>query len=307
VKARRSFRVKPLRDGDPFLWKERHFSGRLPVLEGGVAWGCVVAVISVFLGVVGITLFAGILIKISEREYPAEVINLSLRMFVTGTILGLAPVVGLRAAGSVTKERQQQTLLSLLTIPESRNRILVAKWLAPLMGVRWWLLALAIAIVLAVFTGGVHPFGAIAACCYLVGFVPFANSLGLWLSLRCTSSLRAVTIFFAVMAILFIGPPIFGTLFRASITLISGDSATGMLSEQFLDNVNPLVGLWRSLVNWSDFGMDVAPMGNGRPTTNRPDAAWAPLISTLVIGMLYTAGAAIFGGLAAMRFQRETV
>jgi hypothetical protein len=48
-------------------------------------------------------------------------------------------------------------------------------------------------------------------------------------------------------------------------------------------------------------------MGNGRPTTNRPDAAWAPLISTLVIGMLYTAGAAIFGGLAAMRFQRETV
>lgn len=307
IKARRSFRVKPLRDGDPFLWKEKYFSGRLPVLESGIAWGCVVAVISVFLGVVGITLFAGILITISENQYPAEVINFSLRLFVTGTILGLAPVVGLRAAGSVTKERQQQTLLSLLTIPESRNRILFAKWLAPLMSVRWWLISLAIALVLAVFTAGVHPFGAIAACCYLVGFVPFANSLGLWLSLRCKSSLSAMLIFFAVMAILFIGPPIFGTLFRAAITLISADSAMGMLYEQFLDSINPLVGLWQSLVNWSDFGINPMPIGRSSPLNPHPDTTKARLISTLVIGMLYTAGTAIFAWLSVVRFKRETV
>lgn len=307
VRARRSFSVKPLRDGDPFLWKEKHFSGRLPVLEGGVAWGCIIAVLSVFLGGIAIALFAGVLVKIAEGQYPADIINGCLRTYVAGAILGLAPIVGLRAAGSIAKERQQQTLLSLLTIPEARSRILFAKWLAPIHGVRWWLASLVICIFVAVFTGGVHPLGAVAACCYLVGFVPFANSLGLWLSLRCTSSLRAMTIFFAVIAALFIGPPIFGTLFRAALGLVAADSAAGLLYEQFLDNVNPLVGLWRSLVNWSDFYGNEAWMNGQRQSVDRSAAAYAQLISTVVIGGLYAAFAALFGWLALRRFERETV
>ena len=79
VRARRAFTVPPLRDGDPFLWKERHFSGRLPVLESGVAWGCAVSVIVAFLGLLAIILFAGILVKVLNGQMPGEIARRSVR------------------------------------------------------------------------------------------------------------------------------------------------------------------------------------------------------------------------------------
>jgi ABC-type transport system involved in multi-copper enzyme maturation permease subunit len=303
VRARRTFSVTPLRDGDPFLWKERYFSGRLPVLESGVAWGCTIAVITVFLAIIAVGLASGVLVKLAEGQFPGDVINGFLKFFIVGTILGLAPTMGLRACGAVSKERQQQTLLSLLTIPEARRRILFAKWLAPIYSARYWLIAIAGAIGVSLFTGGVHPLGVVAGGAYLVGFVPFAVSFGLWLSLRCTTTTRAMTVFFAVLVGLVLGPPIFGTLFRAALGLLGSDSAAGQLYEQFLDNVNPIVGLWKSFVNWSDF--DAATVY--RRGVNVANPVYANLISNTVIGGLYLAAAALFGWRAAVRFERETV
>jgi ABC-type transport system involved in multi-copper enzyme maturation permease subunit len=291
VRARRSFTVPLLRDDDPFLWKERYFSGRLPMMESGVAWGCAISVIVVFLSVLGISLVAGVLVKVLEGQLPGEVVNGCMRVFVVGTVIGLAPVIGLRAAGSVAKERQQQTLLSLLGVPEARSRILFAKWLAPFLGVRYWLVAIGLSILFSLVTGGLHPLGVIAGTFYLLGFLPFANSFGLWLSVRCQSSTRASAIYIGTMLALLIGPPIFGTLFRAVIQ-ISFNSEVGQMAEFFLDNVNPVVGIWQAFTGWREF--------------QTSDESLKMLITITFIGLFYLLAAAVFGLAAKATFERET-
>lgn len=299
VRARRAFTVPPLRDGDPFLWKERFFSGRLPVLESGVAWGCAISVIVSFLSVLGIVLVAGVLIQVLNEKWPGEIINWCLRVFVVGTVIGLAPVLGLRAAGAVSKERQQQTLLSLLVVPESRSRILWAKWLAPLYGGRYWFFALLAAIGLSLFSGGLHPLGVVAGVVYLCGFLPFANSFGLWLSVTCRSGTRAASWFISVMLALVIGPPLFGTLFRATFQILSNTSS-GSLAESFFDNVNPIVGLWQGFAGWEEVTGDKL-----EPFAAR-GSALPHLVSDTIIGGGYALAAAYFGWRAKVVFDQET-
>jgi ABC-type transport system involved in multi-copper enzyme maturation permease subunit len=299
VRARRAFTVPPLRDGDPFLWKERFFSGRLPVLESGVAWGCAISVIVAFLSIISLVLVAGVLIQLLSEKWPGEVINWCLRMFVVGTVIGLAPVLGLRAAGAVAKERQQQTLLSLLGVPEARSRILRAKWVAPLFGCRYWFIALAAAIGLSLLTGGVHPLGAVAGVIYLGGFLPFANSFGLWLSVRCHTGTRAASWFIGVMLALVVAPPLFGTLFRATFQILSS-SGDGGLAESFFDNVNPIVGLWRAFAGWDEV------TGARYDPFSAHGTALPHLVSDSIIGLAYGVGALLLGYAAKAAFDRET-
>lgn len=292
--------MPPLRDGDPYLWKERYFSGRLPMMESGVAWGCAIAVIVVFVSVIGISLVAGVLVKILEGKLPGDVVNGCMRVFVVGTVIGLAPVIGLRAAASVAKERQQQTLISLLSVPEARSRLLFAKWLAPFFGVRYWLAAIAISILLSLITGGLHPLGVLAGTIYLAGFLPFVNSYGMWLSVTCRTGTRAASIFIGTMLALLIGPPIFGTLFRTIIQIMS-DSATGSFAEHFLDNVNPVVGIWQAFAGWREVSATQWDAGTWR--TNNLSLTLLATIS--LIGIVYGLGALWFGWRANVQFERE--
>lgn len=302
VRARRAFTVPPLRDGDPFLWKERHFSGRLPVLESGVAWGCTISIIVTFISVLCIVLLAGILVNILKGQLPGEVVNWCLRIFVTGTIIGLAPVIGLRAASSIAKERQQQTLLSLLGVPEARSRLLIAKWLAPLYGVRYWFIALAGSIIFALVMGGLHPLGVIAGSAYLAGFLPFANSFGLWLSVRSKTGTRAATIFLSTMLALVIGPPIFSTLFRAVFQIFSGMS-NGLLAEHILDHINPIYGLWNAFADWNQVSITSAVSNSGQSDLGPISI----MFTDTIIGVGYLALAAWFYWRAQIAFERETV
>ena len=273
----------------------------MPVLESGVAWGCALTIITTFLSVIIIFLVAGVLVQILNSRMPGEWVKYCMRVFCVGTIIGLAPVIGLRAASAVAKERQQQTLLSLFVIPEARSRILLAKWIAPLYGVRYWLVALAAAIIVTLFSGGIHPLGVIAGLAYLLGFVPFANSFGLWLSVICKTGTRAATVFLSTMLALMIGPPIFGTLFRALLQVVS-DTTYGVLAENFLDNVNPVVGIWRAFADWKDVeGFDGLVNGQPGKVTAIP-----ALLADTVIGFFYMLAAIGFGWRAKTIFDRET-
>lgn len=297
VKARRTFTVPSLKERDPFLWKERYFSSRLPVLESGVAWGCAIAVIATFLTLLIISLIAGVLVRLLDGQNPGYVINYCLRFFVVGSVLGLAPVIGLRAALAVARERQQQTLLSLLMVPEARHRLLWAKWLAPMIGVRYWLIGLASAIVLALITGGLHPFGIVAGVCYLGGFLPFANSYGLWLSVRCHSGTRASTIFLGTMIGLIVAPTILAVLTRATLQSFTDDPSAS-LSQAFITNLNPVVGLWDVFVGWEDFE---------QTTYRNPEQrSLSTVITGILIGLIYALLALFFGYEAKRRFDRES-
>jgi ABC-type transport system involved in multi-copper enzyme maturation permease subunit len=104
------------------------------------------------------------------------------------TILAAA----VRAASSVSGEREQETLDSLLASPLETQQILLAKWLGSLWSIRWGALWLAIVWLVGIFMGGLNliilPWLVLA---WLV-YAAFFASLGLWFSVRTNKTLTAM-------------------------------------------------------------------------------------------------------------------
>jgi ABC-type transport system involved in multi-copper enzyme maturation permease subunit len=192
------FRWKRPRVSDlPMLWKELHIEGGLCL--HWVAWLIVLLIMATTL-----IPAVGIMIQYPGRDvYRASSIfwtdnRLAMEINVwarsvtaaVGSLTLLA--VAVRAATCISGERDRQTFDSLLTTPMSASEMLAAKALGNVAAIRlawiWlgsvWLLALA--------TGGLHPF----ALPFLLGawliYAFFASMLGCWFSIVSRSSQRAI-------------------------------------------------------------------------------------------------------------------
>jgi ABC-type transport system involved in multi-copper enzyme maturation permease subunit len=115
-------------------------------------------------------------------------------------VLGLAGV-GVRAATSVRGEHDRDTMTSLLTSPLTSESILFAKWLGSVLSMRWVALWLGLIWLLGLALNGLHPFALpllVFACVVYAGAMA---SIGLWYSVVCRTSLRAIlaTLFTAVL------------------------------------------------------------------------------------------------------------
>jgi ABC-type transport system involved in multi-copper enzyme maturation permease subunit len=112
---------------------------------------------------------------------------------VTGTIVASLMLVGVavRAAGSISGERERQTLDGLLTSPLQSHDLLFGKWLGSLLGVRraWYWLGLIWGIGLV--TGGLHPAALMLAFVAWLVYASCLAGVGLWFSISCRTSLRA--------------------------------------------------------------------------------------------------------------------
>ncbi len=100
--------------------------------------------------------------------------------------------VAVRAASGLSGERDRQTLDSLLTSPLGSFAILFAKWLGSLLSVRWGWLWLGLVWGAGVLLGSLHPL----AVPVLIGawwvYAALLAVIGLWFSLICSTSLRAM-------------------------------------------------------------------------------------------------------------------
>jgi ABC-type transport system involved in multi-copper enzyme maturation permease subunit len=100
--------------------------------------------------------------------------------------------VAVRAAGSISGERDKQTLDDLLTTPLDSDSILFAKWLGSLLSVRWTWLWLGLVWMAAGFVTALNP----VAVPLMVGawfvYAAFLACLGLWFSMVCRTTLRAI-------------------------------------------------------------------------------------------------------------------
>jgi hypothetical protein len=302
VVARRPFRVPLLGERDPFFWKERYFTTRLPVLETGLVQSCATLIVVTFVIVLAMILFFGLLAKLSRGDSPGEVVLVVSRVYLTVAALTIAPLVGIRAAGSVVRERQRQTLLSLLTLPDARGSILKAKWLAPLHWVRYALYSFPAVAVFGLITTGIHPLGAIVGTLYLVGFVPFVNSLGLWLSINAPNTTRANTLLIVTLLGLCLVPLFVGVVAQS---FLPGhvDPTTVEVVERTAYSFSPPVGLWTAFVGWDD--MNRSTDYAYRQVNNRVMPGGAEVIGGTVAGFVYLAAAGVLYGLARRRFERE--
>ena len=99
--------------------------------------------------------------------------------------------VAWRAGASIARERQQQTLETLLLLPVERREILTAKLLGCLMRGWPWLALLFGVLAFGTLIGAYHPFSAVLLALAPWPMIFFIATLGLLLSIGMRTVLRA--------------------------------------------------------------------------------------------------------------------
>jgi ABC-type transport system involved in multi-copper enzyme maturation permease subunit len=233
----RGFFVPMLEDDtNPYLWKERYFSARFSFNVHGAVWGCVVSLILSTLFIIGMLLFISVLENIDRNsKNPTSPIMLLVRLVVTCGAMFVILVTGVRTAMSLVREREKQTLEGLLTIPEDRANILIAKWFNTLRSQFPLLIAALLLEFLGFVSASVSIFGTVMVILHLIAGVLFANTLGLWLSWRCRSGTVAVVWWLSLLMLISIAPVILQSV-AAALQL---DHLASLL--RF---ASPPVGLW---------------------------------------------------------------
>ncbi len=135
-----------------------------------------------------------------RRRLAREMNSVQVRFVGTCVACFLLLAVAVRAAGSITGERERQTLGSLLTTPLGSDAILFGKWLGSILSVRLAWLWLGTITFLGLVTGGLHVLALPGLLLAWAVYAAFLATLGLWFSTVCRTTLRAVlsTVFSAV-------------------------------------------------------------------------------------------------------------
>lgn len=182
----------------PMLWKEVR-------IEAGLKFGWFGRIAVGIL--VGLTFVPVVMIfhyELIDRNPPfifdpnlwrrlAESVNVWLRavnvLISTLMLLGVA----VRASGSVSGERDRDTLTSLMTTPLTSREIFWAKWIGSIYSIRAFLLWLAVVWLIGLVTRAVQLWAIpLQIICWLAP-AAFIAGLGLYLSAHCKSTLRATT------------------------------------------------------------------------------------------------------------------
>jgi ABC-type Na+ efflux pump permease subunit len=182
----------------PLWWKERYFGG------GTSRFLRLLALVPPWLWVAVVTTAAMVVLATWPGQHVHQRANQMARLGGLGLLGILVMAVGLSCAGSVPKERQQQTLTDLLMVPRTRRHILGAKWYAGLFrgfGVAWGILAL---LIFGVLSEGLSWAAVPLLLLAVVVYGAFAASLGLYLGVRCQTVMRASNLWM-LCALLIVG------------------------------------------------------------------------------------------------------
>jgi ABC-type transport system involved in multi-copper enzyme maturation permease subunit len=113
--------------------------------------------------------------------------------------------VAARASTSISGERERDTLDALLAAPLRSHDILFGKWLGSLLSVRWVWLWLGAIWLVAIANGGLHPLAVPLSIIIWLVYASFLAGLGLWFSIVCRTSLRALFYTLGAAALLYGG------------------------------------------------------------------------------------------------------
>lgn len=188
----------------PMLWKETfaepglrfHMLGRIVIaILFAVSMGPAVSIIGQFLFDLYHQGRGPSATALAQRFYlwnhMAENMNIWVRITATGVACLMLLGVAVRAASSVSGERDRQTLDGLLTSPLSCEDILFAKWLGCILSMRLGWLWLGMIWALGIVAGGLQVW---AVPLLVVGWLVYATlfaGIGLWYSINCGTTLRA--------------------------------------------------------------------------------------------------------------------
>src|SRR5262249_49874215 len=199
---------RPPVGADALLWKEMYVEPNLGA--AGPVHPLVVIGIGVMLLLIGVSAWSPT--SASHGEFSSSV-----QSWVRGLGLALGFIsfllIALSAASRVTRERERQTLDSLLTLPHTYGAILFAKWLASILTGRrlWWVLVGLW--VMSLLVGGLSLWAISLLVAGFVVYSAFFATLGLCVSAVYKASLRA-NLFTLLATLLILAGP--GVVFTVS-------------------------------------------------------------------------------------------
>jgi ABC-type transport system involved in multi-copper enzyme maturation permease subunit len=205
----------------------------------------------------------------------SEAINTWVR--VVGTLVACLTLLGVavRAASSISGERDRQTFDSLLTAPLDSNSILFAKWLGSVLSVRRAWLWLCLVWLLGTVTGGLYgPVVPWLLLAWLV-YAGFLAVLGLWFSMTCATTLRATVWTLLAAAALGVGHWYLWLLLCMPLRL--GENVLSWLVRFQMFGLTPPVAL-----GWLAFRGDTIEGGIVGSTADDPMGSFACVIGGLV-------------------------
>jgi hypothetical protein len=202
--------------------------------------------------------------------------------------------VGLRAAGTVSGERERHTLDDLLATPLSVTSVLRAKWLAAIFVSRWFWIWLGLIWASAVAMRGLSPW----ALPWLLGtwllIAGFFASVGLWISTWAASTQRAIQWMLVAFGIVAVGQWL-AWLIATPVAVKAG------ISDRALDAIMELqaIGLTPPLT----FFLLAAP---STEVSLWPAADWFNFRHMAVQGWYFWAlGSLMFWAMAVVSFRRS--
>jgi ABC-type transport system involved in multi-copper enzyme maturation permease subunit len=290
-------RRRPPVTDHPLLWKE--LSGSVFRWDGPKSLAellrlCVILFViwftsgAILLNVVMMSLGSG-------KGYPFALLTSWARTASVLLVGLLCFLTALSAAGRVSREREQQTLDSLLTIPEESSSILFAKWLGAILSVRqaWWCLAAVWG--WGLVTAGLHLLALPLVVLAWAVYTAFAASLGLFFSVICRTTLRATLATGLTLLVLVVGLGILGNNSRALLTSWGLREGWAVILR---DGLAPPMPLW------------VVAFGYGYNTetgTGPGQAGLGPSMLAAVLGLgVYAAAARLLWSAARARFDTQT-
>jgi ABC-type transport system involved in multi-copper enzyme maturation permease subunit len=263
----------------PVLWKERYL-GR--TIAGTVLHNTA----SLAFLVLAVVLTVFVVVHPPDLAYLGDGLR---GLFVLAGVM-LTCGLGLRLAGAFSREREQQTLESLLTIPDARRTILRAKAFGAVLRVRRYIAGLLFVAAALVYAGGADLVPCLVALLMVAAHSACAASFALYLSLACRSTVRAYMTLIVTVLVLLAGSAAVGELgtSRAYGTPTDGDWALDV----YVQAVNP-VAMWSQLLE---------PTGTESPAAGRVMRDSMAVAAGLP---LYLLAAYAFWLLAARRLRRE--
>ena len=118
--------------------------------------------------------------------------NIWVRLVGAGISSLMLIAVAVRAAGSISGERDKQTFSDLLTTPLDSDAILFAKWLGSMLSVRWAWLWLCLVWMTAGLVTALNPVAVPIMIVAWFAYAAFLACLGLWFSMVCRTTVRAI-------------------------------------------------------------------------------------------------------------------
>jgi ABC-type transport system involved in multi-copper enzyme maturation permease subunit len=279
---------KRIDDHDPIYWKEENFR---PRGRSNPRLGCLFTLVISTSICIGILFF--LTLVFSGNRYAWNDLARYGGFFM---ILVGATLLGLRGIRTISREREQRTLLSLLLIPCERSEILAAKWRSVGQASRVPILILIFGYFAIVFAGGTSPFYLLLALGYAFGLFLLAANFSVWLSCWHRSSRRAMLGYFTSLLFFCFAPYLFAEIGTVASRLLSDTPEKSRAVGLFIRSLGPIE-------TWFNLN---APLGDGSIPSSSilkhfPLRITAACLSTLLVLCL----SYLFWWRAKRTFERE--